>query len=185
MLIRPVRRQRGFNIIEILTAIVLLALLLVLGMPQYSIYMANNQIRSTAEGMLAGLQFARAEAISRNITEGVTFELNGTSWSVVLPVTATRPTAEILRSQPGGERMGQAQVAVVPAGTTALNFNGLGRLAAPTNGPVQLTVSNPTGGACTHADASAPMRCLRVVVTQSGQVRMCDPAKTSPDPQAC
>lgn len=180
----PVRRQRGFNIIEFMTAFVLISLLMVLGMPQYATYMANSQIRSQAEGILAGLQFARAEAVSRNVLGGVQFQLNGNDWSVVLPVTAERATAETLRSQSGKERMENASVAITPNGTTTLAFNGLGRLTAP-NAAVTIEVTNSKGGACTYVDASAPMRCLRVMVSTSGQVRMCDPAKAAGDPQAC
>lgn len=181
---RALRRERGFNIIEILTAIVILSLLLLLAMPQYALYMANNQIRNQTEGIAAGLQFARAEAVSRNAVGGVQFRLNGNDWSVVLPITAERPAEETLRSQSGRERMENAATAITPAGTTTLAFNGLGRLTAPA-AAVTIEVTNPRGGACTYADASAPMRCLRVTVSTSGQVRMCDPARTAGDPQAC
>jgi type IV fimbrial biogenesis protein FimT len=177
-------RQSGFSIIEIFVAVVLLGLLLALGMPQYSLYLANSQIRASAEGITAGLQFARAEAVSRNVLGGVEFRLSGNDWSVVLPVTAERAAAETLRSQSGTERMGNAVVAVTPSTATTLAFNGLGRLASPASA-VSIDVSNPTGGACMHVEASASMRCLRITVTQSGQVRMCDPLRPAGDPQAC
>jgi type IV fimbrial biogenesis protein FimT len=184
LLMRPLHRQRGFNIIEIFIAVVLLGLLLALGMPQYATYLANSQIRASAEGLSTGLQFARAEAVSRNVLGGVEFRIAGNDWSVVLPVTAERAAAETLRSQSGAERMGNAAVAVTPSTATTLAFNGLGRLASPASA-VTIDVSNPTGGTCMHVDASASMRCLRITVTQSGQVRMCDPLRPAGDPQAC
>lgn len=178
------RPQRGFNVIEIMAAIVILSLLITLGLPQYSLFMQNSQIRASAESILAGLQFARAEAVSRNALGGVEFRLAGNDWTVVLPVTAERAALETLRAQSGKERTGNASIAITPAGTTTIAFNGLGRMTAPTAN-VSIDVSNPTGGSCIHTDASASMRCLRIMVTQSGQVRMCDPAKATGDPQAC
>ena len=45
-------------------------------------------------------------------------------------------------------------------------------------------VTNPMGGTC--AADGGEMRCLSVVVTSAGQVRMCDPAVTaSTDPRKC
>lgn len=181
---RPLPRQDGFSVIEIFVAVVLLGLLLALGMPQYATYIANSQIRASAEGLTAGLQFARAEAVSRNALGGVEFRISGNDWSVVLPVTAERAAAETLRSQSGAERMGNAAVTVTPSTATTLVFNGLGRLASPASA-VTIDVSNPTGGQCMHVESSASMRCLRITVTQSGQVRMCDPMRPAGDPQAC
>jgi type IV fimbrial biogenesis protein FimT len=49
----------------------------------------------------------------------------------------------------------------------------------------QVDVSNPGGGECIAA--GGPMRCLRIVVTGGGNIRMCDPTPTvvAPDPRAC
>lgn len=81
---------------------------------------------------------------------------------------------------------------VVAADQSPIAFNGLGRQTRATypDGSqtpfpiptVQISVSNPTSGACAPA---GPMRCLRIEVTPGGQVRMCDPALASTDPQGC
>jgi type IV fimbrial biogenesis protein FimT len=63
-----------------------------------------------------------------------------------------------------------------------VTFNGLGSVL----GAMQINVSNPSGGACRTAAGSEPMRCLQVVVSASGSVRMCDPAVTEDgDPRKC
>jgi type IV fimbrial biogenesis protein FimT len=73
--------------------------------------------------------------------------------------------------------------AVVAATQSTFIFNGLGRL---TTAADTIAVSNPTGGACaTIAAPNGPMRCLNVVVTTGGQIRMCNPAKAGTDPQGC
>jgi type IV fimbrial biogenesis protein FimT len=46
-------------------------------------------------------------------------------------------------------------------------------------------VTNPAGGACKTAGGDEPMRCLNIVVTPGGRVRMCDPSVAGPDTRAC
>ena len=172
------RRQRGLTIIEILIAIAIIGLLLTLAMPQYSVWLQNGQIRTAAEGVLTGLQFARAEAVSRNVPQGVRFSrLADNGWTVTVV-----STGEVLRSQSGTERTANAVVAALPAGSDDVTFNGFGRVVAPANA-VTVEVTNPTGGACVKVGGD--MRCLSILVAQSGAIRMCDPAKLPPDAQAC
>jgi type IV fimbrial biogenesis protein FimT len=78
--------------------------------------------------------------------------------------------------------MGQNPVTAYPSIVT---FDALGRL-APTS-TVTVNVTHVKG--CTY-DSSGSQRCLRVTVSPSGQVRMCDPdptlASITPrDPRAC
>jgi type IV fimbrial biogenesis protein FimT len=176
--------QRGFSLVELSIALTLLAMLLTFGLPLYSTFLQNQQIRANAEGVISGLQFARAEAISRNVAGGVQFILAGNSWSVVVPSAPVPP----LRSQSGNERTPNAVVSVVPAAATTVTFNGLGRMTAPvlpiaTN--LQIGVSNPTGGACLATSPAAPMRCLTITVSQNGQARMCDASLDVSSPLSC
>jgi type IV fimbrial biogenesis protein FimT len=67
-------------------------------------------------------------------------------------------------------------------------FNGLGRITPTPAGTITYDISNPTGGTCLAAGGK--MRCLRLEVSASGQVRMCDPnlpaaTASNPDPQGC
>ena len=63
-------------------------------------------------------------------------------------------------------------------------FNGLGRVSPTPAGTITYDVGNPSGGTCRAAGGT--MRCLRVEVSPTGQVRMCDPSLTSAtDPQGC
>jgi len=176
MLVRHAR-QRGFNIIEIAVAIAIVAILFTMGMPQYFTWLQNGQIRTAAEGVLVGLQFARAEAVSRNVPQGVRFSLAGNSWTVTVV-----STGEVLRSQSGAERTPNAAVAATPAGSDSVTFSGLGRVTLPANA-VTVDVTNPTGGGCVAG--AGDMRCLRILVSQNGAIRMCDPARPAGDAQAC
>lgn len=69
--------------------------------------------------------------------------------------------------------------------TGLLTFNGWGRVAAAdlaAGNNLQIDVTNPTIGTCMAA--SGPVRCLRVIVSSTGQIQICDPALNSP-PGAC
>lgn len=57
-------------------------------------------------------------------------------------------------------------------------------LLTTTNGPAVFRFTNPAAGAC--AQSGGPIRCLQIVVSTGGQVRMCDPAVTAAgDTRAC
>lgn len=210
MLNKPVL-QRGFGLIELMVAITLVAIVLALGMPSLVAGNQSRQIRSAAESIQAGLQYARSEALRRNRV--VKFELrpqNG--WTVGCdPADPTVDNGQVvcpavLQTREGSEGSAKAEVALdeVTAGTTTttsgtvlftgtISFTPLGRVTAPVGGAggtlgagniAMFTVTNPSAGACT-ADGGE-MRCLRVLVTAGGLVRMCDPAVTAGgDPRRC
>jgi type IV fimbrial biogenesis protein FimT len=87
---------------------------------------------------------------------------------------------QILQKRSGAEGSPNA---VVNSTVTNVVFNGIGRVSGA--GPAALIdITNPSGGQC--QDNAGPMRCLRVTVTNGGQVRMCDPAvMDNTDPRFC
>lgn len=166
-------RVKGFTLIELLIVVAVTGVLILLGLPSYRTWIQNTQIRTLSDSLLNGLQLARAEAVKRN--GGVTFTLNGSSWTV------TDSGGTTIQSRSGTEGTTNATVTATPAGTTAISFNGLGRSTA--GSVVKFDVSNPTGGTCQASGGT--MRCLRVEVQIGGQVRMCDPKLASTDPLGC
>ena len=76
--------------------------------------------------------------------------------------------------------------AFVTSAQNTFVFNGVGRLIPVPLAAIEINISNPVGGECATGDDKAkPMRCLRVIVSTGGQVRLCDPLRAAPDPQAC
>ncbi|HTI48137.1 MAG TPA: prepilin-type N-terminal cleavage/methylation domain-containing protein, partial [Casimicrobiaceae bacterium] len=59
-------RARGFTLIELMIALVIVSLLLVLAGPQYAKWMADNQIINGADSVANGLRTAMAEAVKQN-----------------------------------------------------------------------------------------------------------------------
>jgi len=201
-------RTRGMTLVEIAVGLVIVGLLMVLALPNFSQWLQNSQIRTAAEVIQSGLQLARTEAVRRNIF--VQFVLGaGSAWTVGCAVPdlgdadadgqpdcpatiQSRAAAEgtvnaVVTTSEVVANTGAAAAAPLFAGT--VTFNGMGRVVT-TGVSASLVagdnaiyaISNPTGGSCA---AVGPMRCLRVVVSTGGQVRMCDPALASTDPRGC
>jgi type IV fimbrial biogenesis protein FimT len=196
--------RRGFTLVELLVGIALLAVILRLAIPSVQTLVQNTQIRGAAESIQNGLQFARTEALRRNRT--VKFEMGtGSAWTVGCdPSDATTDAAgnelcpATMQSRSAQEGSSNAVVATAqlnaatnavsgsPVFAGAVTFNGLGRTVAatlPAGNNARFAITNPTGGTC--VSAGGEMRCLNVIVTSGGTVRMCDPAVASTDPRAC
>lgn len=201
-MLRGGHRQRGMTLIELLIGLALVAMLILMAVPSFTTAAHNRQIRSAADAIQNGLTLARTEALRRNRT--VKFEIAGAGgWSVGCdPVDATVVDGEencpaVLQTRNAGDGSANAVLANVqldaagaevgtPVFTGALRFTALGRMTPdtlPGGHRAVFRVTNPNGGAC--QSAGGEMRCLNVMVTSSGQVRMCDPAAAAGDPRAC
>ena len=197
--LRPM--HRGVTLIELSIGLAIVAILLALGMPGFLDWIQNSQIRTAAESVQNGLQLARAEAVRRNT--GVQFAVTGADWTVgcIPPGTVDCPAS--IQTRSGTEGSANAIVTsseVLPSGAAAgtpvfagtVVFNGLGRvnggsIGAGNNASYFITSSTGNCVACaagsTWGDCpttAGKRRCLRVVVSTGGQIRMCDPALASP-----
>jgi type IV fimbrial biogenesis protein FimT len=195
--------EQGVTMIELMVGIAIVAILFSLASPSLSSWLQNSQIRAAADAIQSGLMLARAESVRRNTT--VRFQLtstlnsscalstSGTNWVVSLadptgacgnpsadPGDPNPPAPAIIQVRAGAQG---SRNALVAAGQSTIVFNGLGRITPVPAGNIDIAISNPTGGNC--AVLGGPMRCLQVVVSPGGQVRMCDPMFVSPDPQGC
>ncbi len=203
---------RGVSLIELMIAIAVLGILMAVAAPSYRAWIQNAQVRSAAESIVSGLQLARTEALRRNGI--VRFQLVSTM-DARCEVDGNAPNWIVSRADPSGACDADASDVVNPlviqkkgredgtgnvftsstnadGAANALAFNGLGRI--ETNGliagvPVaalnRIDISNPTTGSCRHEAADGEVRCMRVLVSPAGQIRMCDPAVTAGDPRAC
>jgi type IV fimbrial biogenesis protein FimT len=187
--------QSGVTLIEIVIALAIVSTLLVLGTASFGEWIQNAQIRGEAESFQAGLQLARAAAVQRNAP--VRFSLTtstdnscavstgGTNWvaSLADPAGACGAASDVV--PPGIVQVGASEGslnAAVASNLAAIAFLGTGQPQG--NAALTIDVSNPVGGACVE-DGGA-MRCLRVTVSASGQIRMCDPALADlSEPGAC
>jgi type IV fimbrial biogenesis protein FimT len=199
MLIHP-HRMLGFNLIEVLIGLAVMGILMVMGMPSLSAWMQSTQVRNSAESMVSALQLARTEALRRNrsvqfsltngsLTSACAVSLTGTDWVVSLadPTSkcdvAPSDTVDPMIVQKRGGQEGSANATVTATGSASVTFNGLGRVTGYPVGGIAIDVKNSSA---TCQDAGGSIRCLRVAVSPSGAIRMCDPAVSdAADPRKC
>jgi type IV fimbrial biogenesis protein FimT len=168
----------GFTIIEVLIATLVLGIIIALGVPTFGEWLQSQQLRGAAEASLNGLQVARAEAIRKNGQVQVVFNPPQTGWTVV-------DGGNVLQTRVHEEGSANARTVITPGGATTVTFTALGGVTANGDGsgtPTQIDITNPSGGACQPGGA---MRCLRVMISAGGTLRMCDPIVVAPDPRAC
>ncbi|MGJ7604745.1 pilus assembly FimT family protein [Variovorax sp. LT1R20] len=188
--------------------IVILVIAIAIGAPSFAEWINNSQIRSTAESLQNGLQFARAEAIRRNTTVRLqltttldntcAIDIAGTNWVVNVGSSNTPASrcgegvdessvSHIL--QTGQPVTGRSSATLSSNHGATFGFNGLGRMvttASPVtaieDGAIDIKSSK---GVCAADPAGGTLRCLRVLVSAGGQIRMCDPKRGTGDPMAC
>jgi len=189
-----VRTQLGFNLIEMMVALTVLGVLITLGAPSFGEWMQSQRIRASAEAILNGMQVARAEAIRQNLPIELGLEPPLSGWTVcpgsVKPCDSTTPAASVIQSKSAQEASGGARIAQTPGDVTLLTFSPLGALLAKNPADDSLPVTKVDvyyNDPALCLAAGGTMRCLRVVVSGGGTVRMCDPTPTivAPDPRAC
>lgn len=171
------RKEAGFTIIELMIGIVILAIALAAAMPSYNQWIQNTHIRNATESLSNGIQRARAEAVSRNVT--ITFAIAGDNFWTITDTSAD----ETIESRPLAEIPASVTVTPTPDATTTLTFNNLGvRIAnADRSAPIdRIDVDS-------SALAEDVSRDLRIVIGAGGIARMCDPnpAIADTDPRHC
>jgi type IV fimbrial biogenesis protein FimT len=185
------RAQRGMNLIEVLITLGVLAILISLGAPGFGEWLQAQRIRAAAESVTNGMQVARGEAIRRNLPVSFGREPAFPGWTVceanVIPCDSTTPAGKFIQNKSGQENTGNARIKSTPDAATLVTFSPLGAVVDNPDGSDRLTQIDVFDPAVVCNADGGTMRCLRIVVTPGGSIRMCDPTPTivAPDPRAC
>lgn len=180
-------RVRGFTLLELMVGLTIMGMMLLAGLPSFTTFLRNAEIRSTSESISNGLRLARTEATRLN--RPVSFTLAGSAnpgWAINIfnPITGLLlqpPLQSYSRFEVGRS----AQVVTAPASALAVTFNGLGRIISPspiaTPNLQQIDVTSVIDGEA---------RTLRVFVDDLHGVKLCDPDPAlrlmmPPDARAC
>lgn len=172
--------QSGMSIVELMIAIAIVGIAMALGMPSYSTWIQNTQIRTAAETILAGLQTARNEAIRRNAA--VQFMLDGAGTSQWRVNFFSDPDANPIQSRQAAEGSPNATITVTPGGANTVTFSALGRVIPNPDASLPIAsvlVDNPM------IPAVADRRTLQILVPTGGAIRLCDPKVAAGDPRSC
>ena len=158
-------RARGFTMVELMIALVIVAILLMLVTPTFAEFLRNAKIRSTADSIAGGMRLAQTEAIRRNANVELVV-VPGSGWQVRDPQVPA-----ILHREPFTEGGTQIAVDLNPPAAAKLTYSAIGQLQLPTN-PDDGT---PTLVSVGVRHASVASRDLRVITEFFGQgVRVCD-----------
>lgn len=185
MLVRQ-NRESGFTLIELMVTITILAIVLSAAFPSYRTFVANAQIRSTAESIRNGLQLARAEAIKRNakIKFTIANAANDSSWSVGCVTVVADLDGDGVADCPAviqskTAREGSAStINLTKVGSNTLTFINLGTTDSTAGQLSRVNIDNTSIPASVSAD-------LSVSIQTGGNARVCDPNAATTDPKYC
>lgn len=193
----------GFTLIEIMVSLAVLAVLVMLAMPSYRVWIANSRVRSTSESIQNGLRLARNQAV--DLAQPVRFELPAdasANWTVCVPANANGACD----SSASACRDGTRTHCVLQRFVNAAGAQGVTLATSPGNGgslstPLsKLTVRGVTfdafGRAGTGVDTlgrvdvySAVVGTRRLIdlISANGAVRQCDAqlAASAETPEGC
>jgi len=170
------KSSAGFTLIELMIALVILAIMLLIALPNFAVWMQNTQIRTAGEAVLNGMQLARAEAIRRNVSIELRMDASS-GWTA----RVADPPQEVIQSRLAGEGSAAALVTITPVGARTVTFNSFGSVATNADGTATVTeikIDSPS-------IAAADNRELCILVRAGGNVRMCDPQVAVTDTRSC
>ncbi|WP_417066919.1 GspH/FimT family pseudopilin [Niveibacterium terrae] len=173
---------RGFSLIELMTVIVILSIATTMAMPAFVQWTRNVKVRTVAESVQNGLRFAKMEAAKRNANVELRFTSAATPGCASTAETSGRNWVVCAGSAALRAGYGDAGGAGVDISSdfASVTFNGLGRTTLANSG--QINISNASGKCETDG---GDVRCLRILVSTGGKLRMCDPKRGSGDPAGC
>ena len=162
------RRDQGFTLVELMVVVTIVAISATLAAPGFSQMIANYRVRSGAESIVNGLNYARSEAVRRNSAVSFALVSGGSGWTVsqVSPSTALQSRSD--NDSPGttvASSSVSTSVAFIPTGLVQSGAQ-----------MTQVTVSSSTAGTDSR----------RINIFGGGLIRMCDPGvSTANDPRRC
>jgi type IV fimbrial biogenesis protein FimT len=194
-------KHKGFTLVEMMVALTIFLAMVAFSIPSLRGMWQNNQLRSSADSVLSGVQLAKSEAMKRNIR--VYFFLTS-SLTSACALAADAKFWVVSMADPSGK------CETAPSATINPRIIQIGRLADVT-GNVSLTATDSVGDAAyavgfngsgfvaPNADSSesvvdfafdvpklgADAHKLRVQVADAGRVKMCSVGAVTGDAKAC
>jgi prepilin-type N-terminal cleavage/methylation domain-containing protein len=102
------RSQGGFTIIELMTVMVIAAVLLVLALPSFNETLARRRLEGQANELVTDLSYAKSEAVARNRSVELRTGGGGTCYTIGVMNTATPSVGNCDCSAAPGSRCGVA-----------------------------------------------------------------------------
>ena len=140
----PRSRERGFTMIELMTTVIVFAVLTAVALPSFRSFIVGQRIKTASFDLMSTLIMARSEAIKRN--SSVSISPNGGSWLNGWVVSAG---ATVLKQQ---NLLGSGLLITCYSGTSStpcqpISYSGSGRLAPGIIAQTVKIASNDSGTA--------------------------------------
>ncbi|MCF8149841.1 MAG: GspH/FimT family pseudopilin [Burkholderiaceae bacterium] len=179
--------ERGFSLVEAMIVVAIMAILLALALPMTASYMDNSRVRNAAEVFVSSVMTAKAEAAQRNTRVEIVLLADTTAAGLTTAgISAAKGWAIRTFDQTvhieGVDLVEGSGGTSSPVTVTAVDQDGgaldgvvFGSLGGTTLAKrADFNFTHDTGGNCIAA--AGPIRCLRVTVTTTGRVKLCDPS---------
>jgi len=172
------RFSLGFTLVELLIGVAILGILLSFAIPEIRTWIQNTQVRGAADSVLSGLQRARAEAVTQNISTEFQLASDGSSSWVVKRVVG----GVTIESRTKGEGSVNVKVTTVPANSTTVSFSNFG-FVIPNSDASATATEFHFDSLVLNATENHQMQVR--VSTPGGRIRMCDPHSAAGTASAC
>jgi type IV fimbrial biogenesis protein FimT len=160
------QRQGGFNLLELMTSVLVLAIMVSTGVPSFSYMLSKRRLVAAAEETLSNLRLLRVETVRHNRNAYASFTGAGQLWSYGLDDTAgCDPGVAGDCTVDGNER--RVQSGKYPGVTMSTSFAGNSTGFEPRRGTAL------SGGAVSFQNDAGE---LHVEVSLLGSVRLCTPS---------
>jgi type IV fimbrial biogenesis protein FimT len=162
------RSIRGFTLIELMVTISIGAILVALVAPSFRSYLVKKKVEGTLVELANDIQFARSEAVTRNIPVRMTL---GTNCYAVHPASATVTVASCTVT--AGTDIRTVRVADTNSVTLAAN-GGLSYIEFDNvRGTASFSPAATEGAINVIATGGSPAVNLRARITEFGRVQVC------------
>lgn len=168
------KTNSGFTIVELMVVVAVVAVIATFAIPGMRVFLANANIRGTAEEIRSGMELARSEALRRNAVTA--FAIDGSSWRIFVPAGNADGSDLTVVSRPAKQT-----TMTVAANVVQIQFGGSG-WATPFGSAMTVRLSDTAAGQC---KPTGGVNCLNVTVTAGGLVRSCDPTAAAGSVTAC
>lgn len=143
-------RTRGFTLIELMVTVVMVAILATVAVPSFQQIRIGNQLASDVNSVLAGLHYARSEAVKRRASVELHIVTDGIAWTYEVRREGSEDPLQVRGAS--GNRV------ALSASESPVEFNHLGRAA----------------GSCADGcrlELSVADECRAIRVNQLGNIR--------------
>ena len=142
------RHGKGFTLVELMVTVAVAGIIAAIAAPSFSKMISHNRLVSSGNEMIAGLQVARTEAITRRVTTTFCPSNDGANCSgAVGNQWIVLSTTGVLRSVAANPKVSLKTSANVASGNTRITFtpSGFVQVGAKSSGTISLCAADLSG----------------------------------------